>query len=267
MNVHLLRRSDGDLAIYSRAQLYDIAFSFRDYRREVDVMLNWYKRATGAMPRSILELAAGPARHALEFARRGMSATALDLSPAMVRYARGLARKQRRKLRVVRGDMRAFKLGRRFDLALLMMASDQHLLTQRDLVRHLRCVGRHLTPGGVFIVESAYPEKPGEKARVQTHWKQKRGGLTVGFSWGGPGDPRDARRKVRSVTITVTLGSGKKIRRFVGTTRQREWTLPDFRKALRKAASFELVNTYGVFEPDAPLDEKAWRMIRVLRRA
>ena len=35
---------------------------------------------------ALLELAAGPANHAIELARRGLSAGALDLEPAMVRY-------------------------------------------------------------------------------------------------------------------------------------------------------------------------------------
>ena len=42
---------------------------------------------TGTAPRSAIELAAGPADHAVEFARRGVRALALDLSPTMCRRA------------------------------------------------------------------------------------------------------------------------------------------------------------------------------------
>ncbi|MGH3380572.1 MAG: class I SAM-dependent methyltransferase, partial [Actinoallomurus sp.] len=64
--------------IYDHPQAYELACSFRDVSAEVDVLRRW---ADGA--RHVLELAAGPAEHARWFARRGVAATALDLSPAM----------------------------------------------------------------------------------------------------------------------------------------------------------------------------------------
>lgn len=249
---------------YSRPELYDIAFAFRNYRREVGVMLSWFKGANGDHPRGVLELGAGPARHALEFARRDIAAWALDLSPAMVRYARGLARKQGRKLRVVRGDMRAFKLGRKFDLALLMMASDQHLLTEGDFVRHLRCVGRQLNPGGIYIIESAYPEKPGARRRVVSDWTQKRSGMSVTVSWGHPNDPWTG--KVRNVSVSYSVKRGGRVHSWLDSTRLRQWTPAEFRKLLRKAGVFDLVQTYGAFEREPVPDKKAWRLIYVMRR-
>lgn len=253
-----------DVSVYAKAELYDIAFSFRNYRSEAGVMLHWLKRANGGRPCSVLELGAGPARHALEFARRGIAAWALDLSPAMVRYARGLARKQGRKLRAVQGDMRAFKLGRKFDLALLMMASDQHLLTENDFVRHLRCVGRHMNPGGIYIIESAYPEKPGAKRRVVSDWTQKRGGVAVTVSWGHPNDPWIG--KARSVSVSYSVNRGGEVLSLLDSTWQRQWSPAEFRKLLRKAGSFDLMQTYGAFEREPVPDKKAWRLIYVLRR-
>ena len=69
--------------IYDHPQAYELACSFRDVSAEVDALRRWAAEA-----RDVLELAAGPAEHAREFARRGVAATALDLSPAMCAYAR-----------------------------------------------------------------------------------------------------------------------------------------------------------------------------------
>ena len=93
----------------------------------------------------MLELAAGPAEHAREFAHRGVAATALDLSPAMCAYAReqgsGLP------LEVVEADMTGFRLGRRFDLVITMLDSTAHLMTLDDFVAYLGCV-RSISPTG-----------------------------------------------------------------------------------------------------------------------
>src|SRR5690349_12451020 len=76
--------------LYAAPFLYDLAFSYRDYAAECDFLEELYARAPGRAPRSFLEIAAGPARHAVEFACRGLRGGALDLSPEMVAY--GLAR-------------------------------------------------------------------------------------------------------------------------------------------------------------------------------
>ena len=59
---------------------------------------------------SVLELAAGPAEHARELARRGLRATALDWSAAMCAYAARQAAAAGVTLGVVEADMRDFAI-------------------------------------------------------------------------------------------------------------------------------------------------------------
>ena len=97
-------------AIHRAARCHDVAFGFRDIGAECDTPSALAARhgPTGEPPRSMLELAAGPARHAREFARRGAHAAALDTSPAMCDYARAQAVRDGVGLDVVCADMRAF---------------------------------------------------------------------------------------------------------------------------------------------------------------
>ena len=53
---------------------------------EVDALLRWSGKHHEP-PSTVLELAAGPAEHARDLARRGLQATALDLNPAMCAQA------------------------------------------------------------------------------------------------------------------------------------------------------------------------------------
>ena len=67
--------------IYDAPTLYDAAFGFRDFEDEVDFLCAAHEKHgnTGGAPSKILELAAGPARHAVEAASRGMEVKAVDL--------------------------------------------------------------------------------------------------------------------------------------------------------------------------------------------
>src|SRR5580700_850061 len=146
--------------IYDEPEFYEAACAYRDVPAEVDALLRWSgrHRAPGSgLPRSVLELAAGPAEHARNLARRGLEATALDLSPAMCARARDLAEAAGLKLTVVQADMRDFSLPGPFDLAITMLNSLCHLFSLDDMVRHLTAVGRHLDPGGLYITELAHP--------------------------------------------------------------------------------------------------------------
>ena len=60
--------------IYDDPELYQLACAYRDIPAEADALLAWagqHLRAARATPASVLELAAGPAGHARELARRG----------------------------------------------------------------------------------------------------------------------------------------------------------------------------------------------------
>ena len=145
-------------------------------------------------PRSVLELAAGPAEHARELARRGLEATALDLSAAMCARAGDLAKADGLSLTVVEADMRDFRLPGEFDLAITMLNSLCHLLSLDDMLRHLASVARHLAPGGLYIVELAHPaDFFAAERRTSTEWTSAVAAATVSVRWGG-----DRTRSTRS---------------------------------------------------------------------
>src|SRR5438445_10814980 len=105
----------GDL--YGDPRLCELVFSTRDVPAQVDVLESWHAAHRKGRPRRALELAAGPAAHAIELARRGTPMTALDLSPVMCAHARRRARDAGVGIDVVRADLASFELPDRLDLA------------------------------------------------------------------------------------------------------------------------------------------------------
>ena len=73
----------------------------------------------------------------------------VDASPEMLR----IARRRLQGVRLVRGDMRTFRLNRRFDVVSCLFSAIGHLRTKAEVLATFANFGRHLNPGGVAIVE------------------------------------------------------------------------------------------------------------------
>jgi SAM-dependent methyltransferase len=176
---------------YANARAYDIAFGDRDFADECNFLEycldNFGLTIDSPIPlpvpgigtgivgdlrlpdnpnrqskienrKSFLELAAGPARHAREFARRGWRAVALDLSADMLEYAGEGAQADGVQIELVQADMTDFTLDQPVALAANLMESLSHLVTNEQVVNHFRAVSRNLLPGGVFVIEMAHPD-------------------------------------------------------------------------------------------------------------
>ena len=105
----------------------------------------------------VLELACGTGRVSIPIARAGVTVVGLDRSASMLaraaEKAEGLAN-----VRWVEGDMREFELPERFGLIFVPFRSFQHLMSIDDQLACLRCVHRHLVPGGRLAIDIFNPD-------------------------------------------------------------------------------------------------------------
>lgn len=260
--------SDG---LYSDPALYELAFSYRDVGAEIDAIEAWYTQHRGGRPARVLELAAGPAAHAIEFARRGARVTALDASPEMCAYARRRAEQEGVALDVAEADMVRFRLPRRrFDLALVMLDSASHVLDLDAMVAHLQSVGSHLVPGGLYVMEMSHPaDFLAGTPKTQSRWRLTRGTTRVDVRFTSPLDAFDPATQVWNHRISVTVTNGR--RRTVVRERMalRRWTAVELDAAARLAGNLRLLQRHGSFDVDGPFganDPGEWRMISVLER-
>jgi len=257
--------------LYADPALYELAFSYRDVGAEVDALEAWYERRRGARPRRVLELAAGPAAHAIEFARRGAKVTALDASPTMGAYARRRAADEHVAVDVVEADMVRFRLPRpRFDLAVVLLDSASHILDLDAMVAHLRSVGSHLAPGGVYVMEMSHPaDFLAGSATTQSRWRMTRGSRHVDVHFSSPPTAFDPATQIWNCRISVRVTEGGRRRVLRDRMALRRWTATELDAAARLAGNVELVERHGSFAVDGPFgarDPSEWRMISVLER-
>ena len=202
-------------SIYASPALYEEAFSFRDVPAEVDAIVRWTAMRRGR----VLELAAGPAAHGVELARRGFEVTALDLSSAMVRHAARRGREAGVDLTAATGDMSDFTLDRRFGLILTMAGAVGHLRTEAALGDHFRCVARHLGRGGAYVMETSPPGDVGTRDR----WRLSRHGRQF-----------DVRFSPRLLTVRVRHADGR-AQTFTDALGLRAWTGRELADAAARA--------------------------------
>jgi SAM-dependent methyltransferase len=257
--------------IYDNPWAYELACDFRDIPSEVDALLGWCDRhRSDRRPvRSVLELAAGPAEHAREFARRGVAATALDLSSAMCQYAAEQAKAARVELEVVEADMTDFDLGRRFDLVITMLDSTAHLMTLDAFVAHLGWAAAHLADEGLYILEMSHPaDRLTDDQRVSTSWTFEHDDVRGSVRWGEPEDRLDPITQIVDDHVTITVHRGGDTQVIQGVVPYRFWTATELEAAVRLSGAFEMVAQYGDFDGDIPLSAPdAWRMITIFRPA
>lgn len=143
-------------AHYEDGERYD-----RTYRlRRHDVA--FYREMAGEHGSPVLELGVGTGRVALALARDGHRVVGLERMPPMLAKLRArLAREAadvRARIELVRGDIRRFRLGRRFPLVIAPFNVLMHLYARAELERMLACVREHLAPRGVFVLDVRMPD-------------------------------------------------------------------------------------------------------------
>ncbi|HUI23234.1 MAG TPA: class I SAM-dependent methyltransferase [Nitrososphaerales archaeon] len=139
----------GDILQYGElAKYYDLLYSWKDYDREARVITGLIKRYKASPGNSLLDVGCGTGKHIQHLAAR-FDCVGLDASEEMLEQARSNAKG----VKFVRGNMVNFELGKKFDVVLCLFSSIGYVRTYPRLARTLRNFARHLSDGGVVIIE------------------------------------------------------------------------------------------------------------------
>jgi SAM-dependent methyltransferase len=265
---------------YREARAYDIAFSDRDYAAECDFLI-WSGAQygdPGADDHSFLELACGPARHAREFARRGWRAVGLDMSPDMLEYAEDGAARDGVRIETVAADMTDFTLSAPVAIAANMMESLSHLITNEQVVQHLRAVSRNLLPGGIFVIEMAHPDSIWRDSlpnmwvsrSTDTPLFRNEPVTEVDVLFGSADDPFDWVSQQWTVTTRMRIKEDGEPDRTIEQRHPHRWYLAqELRALIELSGAFSQTHWLGNIEiPPPPFDNSpaSDRMVLVLRK-
>lgn len=256
------------MKIYEKPRLYDLAFRRPIVSTHVDGLIECHGQfRKGRKLENVLELAAGPARHALEFGRRGYFAAALDLSPDMCTYAAAMAAQNSVPLHVFQGNVRDFTIPHKYDLAMILLNSVGHLYTAKDLSDHLNAVWRHLNDDGLYVIEAHYPPWIERKDIGRSEWPVDRDGAKLEVLFGEPDDEFDESLKIRKVSIQIKGEVNGKPIQFNDKLTIRSWSAPALEEVFESNGAFEVVTKLGALMPNIQFDDQTCqRLVYVLKR-
>jgi SAM-dependent methyltransferase len=129
------------------AVVYDALFRNKDYRAASRTLRRIVRRIVPDA-RTLLDVGCGTGRH-LEHLRGTFQVEGLDQS----RHMLAVARERLGGIRFHQGTLVDFNLDRQFDVVTCLFGAIAYARTSAGLRNAVRCLARHVRPGGVIVVE------------------------------------------------------------------------------------------------------------------
>jgi len=222
----------------------------------------------------VLEIGCGTGRVLLATAREGIEIHGVDNSgPMLATLKENLAKEDpavRDRVTLHAGDMRDFRLNRKFPLVTIPFRPMQHMFTVADQVRALKSAAAHVAEGGVLAFDVFYPRFEvlhvgiGEE-RLEAEWSPASDPETVIRRYFRKESVDKIAQNYMLTFIFRTYRNGQLTAEETDTLKMSYYTYPHL-QALFLLAGLETVAEYGSFAK-TPLDNSAEEMIFLLRPA
>jgi SAM-dependent methyltransferase len=250
---------------YTAPRLYEIAFDM-NRKGEVDFLVHCFKRFARRPVRRVLDIACGTGPHLVRLAERGYRLSGLDLSQRNIAFLGERLAANRLAADLVVGDMTDFRLATPVDAAICMQDSQGHLLTNAQLLAHLRAVARNLRKGGLYVFDRYMASSWTNPARSWS-WSRRRGGLIVRASFSALHDVDPVAQVFKEHMTLEAVENGT--RRVYRQTHRSRMVFPqELRGLVELAGGFEFVQWFFGFKPHQVLEKSRHPllMVVVLRR-
>ncbi len=261
-------RAKGDIESYSvTAKHYDAAYSVKQDLVDLPFYLDLAKRSGSP----ILEIACGTGRVLLPIARQGIVIDGVDNSLPMLGILKSNIEKEppqiRRNITLYNGDVRYFRLRKKYPLVIIPFRPLQHMHTVQDQLKALTTAAFHLQKDGIVAFDVFYPKFESIAAGV--------GQEILDLEWRA-GKDSVVRRYFRKESVDKinqnfsftfifrTYQDDKLLREESELFKLSYYTYPHL-KALFLLAGLESLAEYGSFAK-TPLDNAADQMIFLLKK-
>lgn len=249
------------------AKHYDAAYALKQDLVDLPFYLELAKQSGGP----VLEIACGTGRVLLPIAREGIEIRGVDNSRPMLRVLKSHIENDpaqiHRNITLQDGDMRNFRLGKKFPLVIIPFRALQHMYTLEDQFKALTTAAFHLSRKGILAFDVFYPKMELISAGIgqevaDLEWRANSDSIVRRYF---RKDSVDKINQVFGFTFIFRTDQGDKfVRQELEPFRLSYYTYPHL-KALFLLAGLEPVAEYGSFAK-TPLDNTADQMIFLLKR-
>ncbi|HEC91777.1 MAG TPA: class I SAM-dependent methyltransferase [Candidatus Atribacteria bacterium] len=142
------------MVIYKNPLYYEIAFSFVNAEKQVDLFEKFIKKFSKIKVKRFLDIGCGPSLQLREIAKRGYEAVGLDSSSKMLKYLEQKGKEKGIKIETVKADMIDFHIKKKADFVFIMMGTIGYIKNNEDFLKHLNSVAHSLRKGGLYLIEN-----------------------------------------------------------------------------------------------------------------
>jgi SAM-dependent methyltransferase len=250
------------------AKHYDAAYATKQDLVDLPFYLDLAKQSGSP----VLEIACGTGRVLLPIAREGIQIDGVDNSLPMVRVLKSHVKKEpaqiRRRITLHQGDMRHFRLRKKFPLVIIPFRPLQHMYTLQDQLSALTTAAFHLQKKGILAFDVFYPKMERIPAGIgqeilELEWQADSDSIVRRYF---RKDSVDEINQVFSFTFIFRTYQGDKLVHEESEPFTLSYYTYPHLKALFRLARLEPVAEYGSFTK-TPLDNTAEQMIFLLKKA
>jgi 2-polyprenyl-3-methyl-5-hydroxy-6-metoxy-1,4-benzoquinol methylase len=144
-----LREKEKMKAFGNYSRYYNLLYKDKDYKGEAGFIHDLIQKYSPEA-KNILDLGCGTGRHDLLLAEKGYAITGVDMSEEMLLIARS------QQLNFLHGDIRTFRMDKKFDVAISLFHVMSYQTTNADFLSALETAKAHLASGGIFIFDFWY---------------------------------------------------------------------------------------------------------------
>lgn len=251
------------------AKYYDDAYAAKKDLVDLPFYLDLARKCGGP----VLEIGCGTGRVLLPIARLGIQIHGVDNSLPMLRILKANLKREKREVQknvqLHRGDMRHFRLKKKYSLVTIPFRPLQHMGTAEDQIHAFTSAAFHLDENGILAFDVFFPK-----------FELIPGGIGEEFlelEWRDSSDPgRIVRRYFRKDSVDKinqifratfffrTYQGDKLVKEETEPLTMSYYTYPHLR-ALFLLAGLEPLEEYGSFAR-TPLDNSAEQMVFLLKR-
>jgi SAM-dependent methyltransferase len=251
------------------AKHYDQAYAAKEDLVDLPFYLDLAQRIGGP----VLEIGCGTGRVLLPTGRAGIEVHGVDNSAPMLQVLRRRLEQEAQEVRdrssISEGDMRTFRLHRKYPLVTIPFRPMQHMYTVEDQVAAFQTAALHLREDGILAFDVFYPKfemlsAGAGKETLELEWQvRSRPDATVRRFFRK--DAVDKINQTFSATFLFRTYEGERlVEEEAEPLKMSYYTYPHLR-ALFLLAGLEVVEEYGSFAK-ARLDNSAQEMIFLLRK-
>lgn len=236
---------------YDFPKYYEVAFSFREIKKETGFLIELINRYSDTEVRNLFEIGCGNAPHAGEIISAGYRYLGLDINPHMINYAHKKWAHFNPAPILLIEDMVRFELDFKVDFAFVMLGS-LYLDNFEQMSSHFDSISRALNKGGLYFLDFCFQFDDPLSHKDSNRFTVEKDGIKIESDF----DIKllDKNKNIYEETWVINVNDRGMKQTFKTVERNKAILPKEFEEFISQRDDFEIVGWWKDWDLSRPLD-------------